>query len=60
MTFFDRLAERIDAVDSVVSVGLDPDPDRLPAHVADATLSVEPTTEMTDLRMLVDALTDQG
>jgi HAD superfamily hydrolase (TIGR01549 family) len=29
-------------------------------HVADATLSVEPTTEMTDLRMLVDALTDQG
>jgi HAD superfamily hydrolase (TIGR01509 family) len=29
-------------------------------HVADTTLSVEPTTEMTDLRMLVDALTDQG
>jgi len=29
-------------------------------HVADATLSVEPTAEMTDLGMLVDALTDQG
>ena len=38
MTFFDRLRERIDSVDSVVSVGLDPDPDRLPAVVADADL----------------------
>ncbi|QSG09462.1 orotidine-5'-phosphate decarboxylase [Halapricum desulfuricans] len=38
MRFFDRLAERIDAVDSVVSVGLDPDPDRLPESVADADL----------------------
>jgi orotidine-5'-phosphate decarboxylase len=38
MTFFDRLRERIDAADSVVSVGLDPDPDRLPAAVADADL----------------------
>ncbi|MEF8825096.1 MAG: orotidine-5'-phosphate decarboxylase [Halapricum sp.] len=38
MTFFDRLADRIDAVDSVVSVGLDPDPDRLPEYVADADL----------------------
>jgi orotidine-5'-phosphate decarboxylase len=38
MTFFDRLRERIEAVDSVVSVGLDPDPDRLPATVADADL----------------------
>ncbi|QSG14304.1 orotidine-5'-phosphate decarboxylase [Halapricum desulfuricans] len=38
MTFFDRLAERIATVDSVVSVGLDPDPDRLPEHVADADL----------------------
>jgi len=38
MTFFDRLADRIAAVDSVVSVGLDPDPDRLPAEVADADL----------------------
>jgi orotidine-5'-phosphate decarboxylase len=28
--FFDRLADRIAAVDSVVSVGLDPDPARLP------------------------------
>ena len=36
--FFDRLAERIAAVDSVVSVGLDPDPDRIPAFLADADL----------------------
>jgi orotidine-5'-phosphate decarboxylase len=38
MGFFDRLADRIAAADSVVSVGLDPDPDRLPASVADADL----------------------
>ena len=38
MLFFDRLSERIDAVDSVVSVGLDPDPDRLPEQVQDAEL----------------------
>ncbi|MFC7075867.1 orotidine-5'-phosphate decarboxylase [Haloarcula halophila] len=38
MQFFDRLADRIDAVDSVLSVGLDPDPDRLPDAVADADL----------------------
>jgi orotidine-5'-phosphate decarboxylase len=38
MSFFERLGERIAAVDSVVSVGLDPDPDRLPAGVADADL----------------------
>ncbi len=36
--FFDRLRERIEAVDSVVSVGLDPDPARLPDSVADADL----------------------
>jgi len=36
--FFDSLAERIAAVDSVVSVGLDPDPDRLPESVAEADL----------------------
>ncbi|MFB6297508.1 MAG: orotidine-5'-phosphate decarboxylase [Salinirussus sp.] len=38
MSFFDRLGERIAAVDSVVSVGLDPDPDRLPGAVAGADL----------------------
>ncbi|GAA0671288.1 orotidine-5'-phosphate decarboxylase [Natronoarchaeum mannanilyticum] len=38
MRFFDRLADRIDAVDSVVSVGLDPDPDRLPEHLLDRDL----------------------
>ena len=36
--FFDRLADRIAEIDSVVSVGLDPDPDRLPAAVRDADL----------------------
>ena len=36
--FFDRLADRIAAVDSVVCVGLDPDPARLPGHLADADL----------------------
>jgi orotidine-5'-phosphate decarboxylase len=34
--FFEVLADRIEAVDSVVSVGLDPDPQRLPAAVRDA------------------------
>jgi len=38
MHFFERLAARIDAVDSVVSVGLDPDPDRIPDHLADHDL----------------------
>jgi len=38
MHFFDRLADRIAAADSVVSVGLDPDPDRLPDSVLDADL----------------------
>jgi orotidine-5'-phosphate decarboxylase len=38
MHFFERLGQRISAVDSVVSVGLDPDPDRLPDCVADADL----------------------
>ncbi len=38
MTFFELLADRVGAVDSVVSVGLDPDPDRLPATVREADL----------------------
>ncbi len=38
MAFFDRVAERIAATDSIVSVGLDPDPDRLPASLADHDL----------------------
>ena len=38
MSFFDRLADRIDAVDSLLCVGLDPVPDRLPPEVADADL----------------------
>ena len=38
MTFFERLADRIAAVDSVVSVGLDPDPARLPDHLRDREL----------------------
>jgi len=36
--FFGWLEERIDAVDSVVSVGLDPDLDRLPADLEDHDL----------------------
>jgi orotidine-5'-phosphate decarboxylase len=36
--FFDRLADRIDAADSVVSVGLDPDPSRIPDFLAGADL----------------------
>jgi orotidine-5'-phosphate decarboxylase len=36
--FFDRLRDRIEAVDSVASVGLDPDLDRLPPVVTDADL----------------------
>ncbi|MGN8219599.1 orotidine-5'-phosphate decarboxylase [Halococcus morrhuae DSM 1307] len=36
--FFERLAERIDTVDSVLSVGLDPDPDRLPDHLREHDL----------------------
>jgi orotidine-5'-phosphate decarboxylase len=38
MTFFEDLAARIDAADSVVSVGLDPDPAKLPAGLADHEL----------------------
>ncbi len=38
MAFFDRVADRIAATDSIVSVGLDPDPDRLPPSVADHDL----------------------
>ncbi|MFB6150984.1 MAG: orotidine-5'-phosphate decarboxylase [Haloarculaceae archaeon] len=38
MDFFDRLGERIGAVDSVVSVGLDPDRDRIPDHLDDHDL----------------------
>ena len=33
MSFFDVLADRIATVDSVVCVGLDPDPDRIPDHL---------------------------
>ncbi|WP_435197024.1 orotidine-5'-phosphate decarboxylase [Natronomonas sp. EA1] len=33
MGFFEDLAARIDSVDSVVSVGLDPDPARIPAFI---------------------------
>ena len=38
MRFFETLAARIESTDSVVSVGLDPDPSRLPDSVADADL----------------------
>jgi orotidine-5'-phosphate decarboxylase len=33
MSFFDDLGGRIEATDSVVSIGLDPDPDRLPDFI---------------------------
>jgi orotidine-5'-phosphate decarboxylase len=36
--FFERLGERIDRIDSVVSVGLDADPSRIPEHLHDADL----------------------
>ena len=38
MGFFERLGARIEATNSVVSVGLDPDPSRLPAFLSDADL----------------------
>jgi len=38
MSFFDDLAARIDNADSVVSVGLDADPDRLPSFLDDHDL----------------------
>ena len=38
MPFFERLRGRIEATDSVVSVGLDPDLDRLPDHLLDRDL----------------------
>ncbi|MEY7849498.1 orotidine-5'-phosphate decarboxylase [Natrarchaeobius sp. A-rgal3] len=38
MNFFDRLHDRIRTVDSVVSVGLDPDLDRVPDHLAEYDL----------------------
>jgi orotidine-5'-phosphate decarboxylase len=36
--FFDRLGDRIERVDSVVSVGLDADPSRIPEHLQDKEL----------------------
>jgi orotidine-5'-phosphate decarboxylase len=36
--FFERLRDRIDGVDSVVSVGLDPDPGRIPDHLREHDL----------------------
>ncbi len=38
MSFFETLGARIDRIDSVLSVGLDPDPARLPPSVAEADL----------------------
>ena len=38
MGFFERLGARIESTNSVVSVGLDPDPSRLPAFVSDADM----------------------
>ncbi|WP_415381318.1 orotidine-5'-phosphate decarboxylase [Halosimplex sp. TS25] len=38
MNFFDRLADRIATADSVVSVGLDPDPSRIPEHLQEYDL----------------------
>ena len=37
-SFFERLRDRIDRVDSVVSVGLDADPDRIPEHLREKDL----------------------
>ena len=37
-TFFERLAARIDTIDSVVSVGLDTDPNRIPEHLRESDL----------------------
>lgn len=38
MSFFEELRDRIRSTDSVVSVGLDPDPNRLPGPIADRDL----------------------
>ncbi|GAB3034606.1 orotidine-5'-phosphate decarboxylase [Natronobiforma cellulositropha] len=38
MNFFDRLHDRIVTADSVVSVGLDPDPKRIPEHLQEYDL----------------------
>jgi orotidine-5'-phosphate decarboxylase len=38
MNFFDKLADRIATVDSVVCVGLDPDPKRIPEHLREKDL----------------------
>ncbi len=38
MGFFETLADRIERTNSVVSVGLDPDPDRLPSFLEDTEL----------------------
>ena len=51
--FFDRLADRIAETDSIVSVGLDPDIDRLPDEVRDADL---PRWEFN--RRIIDATHD--
>ncbi len=38
MSFFEDLTRRIETADSVVSIGLDPDLDRLPEHITDRDL----------------------
>ena len=53
--FFDRLADRIADIDSIVSVGLDPDTDRLPDDVRDADL---PRWQFN--RRIIDATTDHA
>ncbi len=54
MSFFDRLATRIERTNSIVSVGLDPDPARLPAAVQDAELP-----RWAFNRRIIDATHDQ-
>lgn len=54
-SFFERLSDRIAEIDSIVSVGLDPDRDRLPVGVADADL---PRWEFN--RRIIDATHDHA
>ncbi|PSP55716.1 orotidine-5'-phosphate decarboxylase [Halobacteriales archaeon QS_1_67_19] len=53
--FFDRLADRIAEIDSIVSVGLDPDTERLPGAVRDADL---PRWEFN--RRIIDATSEHA
>ena len=54
MTFFELLANRINSIGSVLCIGLDPDPSRLPLHLQDEDLPLWSFN-----RRIIDAVTEK-